>query len=269
MMASSAADRLASVRMRPLSARARSGCATGRAMGQGPRPSQASPLAPISFFQIGRPLFQAVDGGAARLERRRAVSRRRGDRDRDLADRQRADAVVDRDLGAGPFALDLLRDLGQHLLRHLDVRLVLQPDDVGQVMALAAHDAGERDDAAPVRAGDRRDRLVDDERLGADGDLARAGAARDRRQQRDLVAVRERLSRRSAIARLTAVCTCGSSAAMPRMALGDRGAGGAARRRRRAAPGSRARARRAHAGWQNRESRRARRRSLPASCGRV
>ena len=41
-----------------------------------------------------------------------------------------ADAVVDRDLGARPLALDLLGDLGEHLLGHLDVRLVLQADDV-------------------------------------------------------------------------------------------------------------------------------------------
>ena len=47
-----------------------------------------------------------------------------------------ADAMVDRDLGARPLALDLLGDLGQHLLGHLDVRLVLQADDVGQVVAL-------------------------------------------------------------------------------------------------------------------------------------
>ena len=52
-------------------------------------------------------------------------------------DRQRPDAMVDGDLGPGPLALDLLGDLGQHLLGHLDVRLVLQADDVGQLVALA------------------------------------------------------------------------------------------------------------------------------------
>ena len=61
------------------------------------------------------------------------------------------------------------------------------------MMPLAAHDAGEGDDAAAVGAAYGLDGLVDGERLGQDRDLARPGAARDRRQQRDLVSVGEHL----------------------------------------------------------------------------
>ena len=278
MMASSAGDRLLSVRMRRLSADVRPGCASplrvdglcpSEPITRGTRdlemvsrqaPEAEPGLAARADLLLPdrRAFFQAIDGGAARLERGRAVRRRRRDGDGDLAHRERADAVMDRDLGPDPLALDLLGDLGQHLLRHLDVRLVFQADDVGQMVALPAHDAGERHDPAPVRAADGGDGLVDDERLGADGDLARSGATRDGRQQGDLVALRQRRG----IGRPHAVDRGLYHAAAALRGRDDvrRWRGGRRRRRRRrVARGSRAPARRARGGRRNRGSRRSRR----------
>ena len=87
-----------------------------------PRPTQASPLSPISFFQIGARCFrrsiaarQASKAGArccAAAAMATAIS----------PTASAPDAVVDGDAHAGPLALDLLGDLAEHLLGHLDGR---------------------------------------------------------------------------------------------------------------------------------------------------
>ena len=87
---------------------------------------------------------------------------------------------------------DGARDARDLLLGHARVGLVLEVEHVAVARALA-HGAGERRDRAGVRAGDVRDQAVEVDRLGAEQDeRLGSAAARDRRDQRDLVAVLQR-----------------------------------------------------------------------------
>src|SRR5262245_9165125 len=120
------------------------------------------------------------------------MRRRRGDHDRDLADREPAGAVLDREPHPGQLGLDLGDQRGHHLDRHRRVGLVLEVID-GLAVALAPDVAGERDDAAAVGPGDRGEAAIERQRLGEHRDVRRAiAAAGDRWNQHDLVAVGER-----------------------------------------------------------------------------
>jgi hypothetical protein len=111
---------------------------------------------------------------------------RGGDRDHHggLADADVADAMVDRDLVQVVPRLQHRRDARHHRLGHLGVGLVLEALDFAAA-GTAPHRARERRDRAGALVGDLGDHLV--EREGALGH--EEGAARDGRDQRDLVAV--------------------------------------------------------------------------------
>ena len=112
---------------------------------------------------------------------------RRGDHDGDIADAKPADTMLDRDAHAGNLGFDLVAELGHHLDRHRRVGLVLEVIDRGAA-AVQAHHAGERRDAAHAVAAHRGDAPI--ERQHAIGELDMAAAAtRDRRDQRELVAI--------------------------------------------------------------------------------
>src|ERR1051325_10548473 len=129
-------------------------------------------------------LLERVDRLAAGGQRSLAV--RGGDRDRDArrADLDAPDTVVDRDR-AELVALEQARsEPGHHVLGHLGVGLVLEMRDLA-ASRLPPHGAGERRDPAGAIVGDLRHHRLQRQRLLGDSE----GAAGDRRDQRDLVAV--------------------------------------------------------------------------------
>ena len=118
---------------------------------------------------------------------------RGGDRDADggLADLDDAGAVPDRGAQAAVIGERRARDAHDLLLGHARVGLVLEVEHLALARALA-HGAREGRDRAGVRAADVRDQAAEVDRLGAEQDERLVGAARDGRDQRDLVAVAER-----------------------------------------------------------------------------
>ena len=97
-----------------------------------------------------------------------------------------ADAMVNCDVREVVAREELGGDLGHDLLGHLGVRLVLEALDLAAA-GTPAHGPGERRDRARLLRRDLRDRGVERQRRLADAERA----ARDRRDERDLVPVRE------------------------------------------------------------------------------
>ena len=133
-----------------------------------------------------------------------AVGRGDRDPDRGLADRDDAGAVPDGGAQAAVLGDDGACDARDLLLGHARVGLVLEVEHVALARALA-HRAGECRDRAGVGAADVRDQAGQVDRLGAEQDERLGlGAARDGRDQRDLVAVLRATAERSAYSWLTA-----------------------------------------------------------------
>src|SRR2546429_2806079 len=120
-------------------------------------------------------------------ERVLPVRRRHGDHDARVADADAAHAVVDRDLGQLVLGLERRGQLGHDLLGHALVSLVVEVDDVAAA-GVDARGPDEGRDRSGLGTLDLRDHGVHVERLLAEPDRA----ARDRRDQRHLVAVAER-----------------------------------------------------------------------------
>ena len=109
-----------------------------------------------------------------------------GDGDARLADLHPADAVVDRHTPDVVLLPELGGQLRHHLLGHLGVRLVLEVED-SPAPRLTAHCPEKRGDRSGAFVGDLVHDRVQRERLGRDPKRP----ARDGRDQRDLVTVRE------------------------------------------------------------------------------
>src|ERR1043165_4407156 len=107
------------------------------------------------LLAVGRPLLfpdrhgllDAVDHGAAGLERLRAVRRDAGDGDRGLADDEVAEAVETVDGDVGPLSLDGLDDRANFFFSHRAIGVVEDRLD-GLPFAVVAHDALEHDERA-------------------------------------------------------------------------------------------------------------------------
>src|SRR5581483_128658 len=132
-------------------------------------------------------LLERVDRLPARGERVRAVRGGDGDHDRELADVDASDPVGDRDLAEVVRPLQLLRELGHHLLGHPAVRLVVEVVD-GAPARLDPRRPDEGRDPAGARIRDLPDHRPRVDRLLGEAE----GAAGDGRDQRHLVAVGER-----------------------------------------------------------------------------
>src|SRR5438552_957076 len=142
----------------------------------------------VLLLPDGHDRLQLVDGRAGRRESGVAMRGTGGDDDRDLTDREIADAVVHDQTQRSVIGLETLSDLAHLRLGHLGIGLVLEVRD-DLPAAAVAHRAEEHDDAAESRVAHRGERVVDGQRRGGNGDRRHGHrAARHRRDQRDLVA---------------------------------------------------------------------------------
>ena len=155
--------------------------------------SPADPLfaALVDLFLPERDaLLQLVDRVLARGERVLAVRGGDGDHDGGLADRDASDTVMDGDGGQLVPSVQPVCDLGHHLFRHSLIRFVVEVDD-GSTARGSARRPGEGRDRTRVVGAHLVDDAVEGERFVAEQERATG----DRRDQRHLVAVRERRAR--------------------------------------------------------------------------
>src|SRR5262249_59482745 len=98
----------------------------GLTIGSGSEPDPLGPVGAGLFLPDRRALLQLVDELLRGGERLAAVGRAGGERDRDVADLERAGAMLEREPRPRIARLDLVADRVEDLLGHRGVGLVLE-----------------------------------------------------------------------------------------------------------------------------------------------
>ena len=136
---------------------------------QAPWTQWPSPLASVSFFQIGTSCFSRSIACRRRLERLGAMRRGHGDGDARLADREVAVPVHERDPADRPAREQLVGDLPQARRGELVPRLVGDRGD-GALGPVVADRADEQTGGAGGGVGDEREGVLGGDGVGAHPD---------------------------------------------------------------------------------------------------